>query len=141
MKKKRIIFIVIVIAAVLVILASVLTVKRNRMDYSYERPQGLSPDAVIVLFMDSLNECNNEKADAFLAEEYRKGTMIKDGWKEISKIQWEEESDSKIVCSVDYYDIEKPILRPDEKEERNWDFVLEKSEKDSEWYITSYGEG
>lgn len=141
MKKKRIIFIVIVIAAVLVILASVLTVKRNRMDYSYERPQGLSPDAVIVLFMDSLNECNNEKADAFLAEKYRNGTMIKDGWKEVSKIQWEKESDSKIVCSVDYYEIEKPILRPDEKEERNWDFVLEKSDKDSEWYITSYGEG
>ena len=141
MKKKRILLIIIVIAAVLVIITSVLAVKRNRMDYSYERPQGLSPDAVIVLFMDSLNECNEETAHAFVTEECRKGTMIKDGWKEVSKIQWEKESDSKIVGSVDYYEIEKPILRPDEKEERNWDFVLEKSEKDTEWYITSYGEG
>lgn len=107
--KKRILFIVIIVVAVFAVTGSSLLIKRSRTDLTYERPVELYSDAVVVLFMDFLNECNNKKVYAFLTEEYRNRTMIKAGWEEVSGIQ----------C---------------EKELRNRDFVLGKNEQDWEWY-------
>ena len=142
MKKKRILLIIIVIAAVLVIITSVLAVKRNRTEYPYERPQGLSPESVVILFMDALNEGNEDKAYSFETEDQRDGIIENDRNSriEIANIETKSETDTQSIIAVDFYVIDYPTLFSSwHRELMPWTFTLERTDKNAEWYITNFG--
>lgn len=137
--KKNFLILILIICIVMGSCFGLINHARNQIDY--ERPENLSPDAIVILFIDSLNEMNLKKANSFFSKDKWGTTILRDGKREIKQIETISETETEAVLIVEFYKIRRPYLRPEKKERIVWTFVLERNGKDSEWMITQYGEG